>query len=110
MGQLTAGRSRWHTARAAVVLAEVVAAVLVLAYAVFFVALAVGGDPAVSDTFVGYLAGIALVGGLFASLVAFLLAVVARVRRETARLLWLPLTLFPVLLTVVLVAELFWME
>ena len=110
MGPLTARTSRLSTARPAVVLAEVVAVVLVVAYAVFFVALAVGGDPAVSDTFVGYLAGTALVAGLFVSLVAFLLAVVARTRREITRLLWLPLALFPTLLLVVIVAEVFWME
>jgi hypothetical protein len=94
----------------AVVLAAVVAAVLLVAYAIFFVALAVGGDAAISDTWVGYEAGLALLGGLGASLVAFLMGVAARLRHEAHRFLWLPLALFPVLLALVVLAEVFWME
>lgn len=96
--------------RLGVIVAEAVSVVLVVAYTIFFVALAVGGDAAISDTWVGYLAGVALVGGLFASFVAFTMAVVARIRREVTARLWLPLALFPVLLAVVLLAEVLWME
>ena len=110
MGQAASGTSRLRTARLAGVVAEVVVVVLVISYAVLFIALAVGGDAAISDTWVGFQAGIALVAGLFASLVAFLLAVVARIRHEVAARLWLPLALFPALLAVVLLAEVFWLE
>jgi hypothetical protein len=97
-------------ARPAVVLAAAVVGVLLVAYAILFVALAVGGDAAISDTWVGYLAAFALLGGLGASLVAFLLGVVAKVRHEAHRLLWLPLALFPTLVVLVTVAEVFWLE
>ena len=96
--------------RAAVVVAAVAAAVLVLSYTIFFVALAVGGDAAISDTFVGYQAGVALLGGLAASLVAFLMGIVAKLRHEARRFLWLPLALVPVLLALVVLVEVFWME
>ena len=96
--------------RAAVVLAAVVAAVLLVAYAIFFVALAVGGDDAISDTWVGYEAAFALLGGLGVSLVAFLMGVVAKLRHEARRFLWLPLALFPLLLALVVLVEVFWME
>jgi hypothetical protein len=88
----------------------VAAAVLVVSYTIVFVALAVGGDAAISDTFIGYQAAVALLGGLAASLVAFLLGVVAKVRHEVRSFLWLPLALFPVLLTLVVLAEAFWIE
>ena len=97
-------------ARWAVLVAGAVAVVVTASYAIFFVALGVGGDAAISDTWVGYLGGLALVGGLAASLVAFAMAVAARLRHERWTLLWLPLTLFPALATITVVAELFWME
>lgn len=93
-----------------VTLAALVALVVPAAYAVFGVALAVGGEDAVSDTWVGYLAGIALIAGLVVSLAAFAMAVVVKVRHESRRLLWLPLTVFPVLLATVVLVEAFWME
>lgn len=94
----------------AVVLAAVVAGVLLVAYAIFFVALAVGGDAAISDTWVGYEAGLAMLAGLGASFVAFLLGIAAKLRREAHRFLWLPLALFPTLVALVVLAEVFWME
>jgi hypothetical protein len=50
------------------------------------------------------------VGGLLVSLVAFALAVAAKVKHERWSLLWLPLSLFPALLAIVVSAEAFWME
>ena len=97
-------------ARAAIVLAEFVVAVVVVSYAVFFVALAAGGDDAISDTWVGAQAGLVLLGGLLVSLVAFGLAVTAKVRQERAKLLWLPLSVFPTLVALLVLAELFIME
>lgn len=99
-----------HTARPAVVLAELSAVVVAAGVVALLVAYAIGGDPAISDTGVAYLAGVALVGGLFASLVAFLLAGFARIRHEVVARLWLPLTLFPALLALLVVAEVFWLE
>lgn len=99
------GLGRW-----AVVLAVIVVTVVTVAYTIFGVAFAVGGDDAISDTWVGYLAGISLLGGLAASLASFLMALVARLRGARQRLLWLPLTVFPALATIVLLAELFWVE
>lgn len=101
-----------HTrlARSSVTLAEIVAGVVGVSYAIFGVAYAVGGDDAISDNWVGYLGGVALVGGLAASLVAFVMAMVSKSRHEQWRLLWLPLSLFPALLAVVVLAEVFWME
>lgn len=101
---------RSGVARVAVALATLVVVVIGISYTIFFVALAVGGDEAVSDTFVGAQAGVSLLGGLAVSLVAMALAIVARVRHDRGRLLWLPLSVFPTLLTLVILAELFVME
>ncbi len=104
------GRGASGLGRAAVGLAALVVIVVVVSYTVFFVALAAGGDDAISDTWVGVLAGVSLLGGLAVSLVALVLAIVAKVRQEQWRLLWLPLSVFPTLLTLVVLAELFVME
>ena len=97
--------SRW-----AVGLAAAVAAVIAVSYTIFAVALAVGGVGATEDTWVGLLGAVALLGGLVASLAAFALAVVAKVRHEQWGLLWLPLSLFPALLVVVVLGETLWWE
>lgn len=97
-------------ARWAVGTSVAVTAVVAASYTVFAVAYAAGGDDAVSDTWVGYLAGFALVGGLGAALIAFLLAVAAKLRHEQWRWLRLPLALFPAFAAATLIAELFWME
>lgn len=97
-------------ARWSIWIAATVAVVVPVTYVAFGIAYAVGGEGAVSDTVIGYLAGFALLGGLAASLVAFALAVAAKVRHEARRFLWLPFTVFPVLALLVLVAESFWME
>lgn len=102
------GHSR--PARWAVGLAAAVAAVIVVSYTIFAVALAVGGVGAIEDTWVGLLGAVALLGGSAASLAAFALAVVAKVRHEQWRLLWLPLSLFPALLAVVVLGETLWWE
>lgn len=94
-------------ARVAVGLAALVVVAVVVSYTIFFVALAAGGDDAISDNWVGILAGVSLVGGLVVSLVALVLAVVARFRHERWTLLWLPLSVFPTLLVLVVLAEVF---
>jgi len=97
-------------ARWAVGLAAAVVVVLAVSYAIFGVTWAIGGEDAVSDTFVGYLAGFALIGGLVAALAASALAIVAKVKHERWALLWLPLALFPTLLAIVVLVEALWME
>ena len=80
-----------------------------MADAIFGVTWAIGGEDAVSDTFVGYLAGFAAIGGLVAALAAFALAIVAKVEHERWAL-WLPLSVFPTLLAIVVLVEALWME
>jgi hypothetical protein len=91
-------------------LAVVVSVVVVVAAAVFSIAFAVGGEDATSDNWVGVLAAVGLVGGVLASLGAFVLAVVGWLSHERSRLLWLPLLLFPALLAFVVLGEAFWWE
>lgn len=78
--------------------------------AIFVVAFSSGGSDAVSDNWIGLLGAVALIGGLIGSLVAFLLAVAAKIKREQWVWLWLPLFVFPVLLTFVLCGEVLWWE
>jgi TRAP-type C4-dicarboxylate transport system permease small subunit len=90
--------------------ALVVSVVVVVAAAVFSIALAVGGEDATSDNWVGALAATGLIGGVLVSLGAFVVAAVAWVSHERTRLLWLPLLLFPALLALVVLGEAFWWE
>ena len=99
------GLARW-----AVGLGSAVVAVLAVSYAIFGVAWAFGGEDAVSDNVVGILAGVALVAGMLASLVAFAMALVAGVTHQRWVSLWLPLSLFPALLAVVTLVEVLWIE
>jgi len=99
-----------HLGRWAVRLAGGTLAVLVPAYAIFGVALATGGQDAISDNWVGALGAVTLLGGLAVSFAAFLMALTTRMRHREVKLLWVPLVLFPSLALVVAAAELFWME
>jgi len=94
--------------RWAVGLAEAVVAVVAASYTVFFATVATGGS--VDDTWVGSLGGLAFIGGMLVSFVAFVLAVFAKVKRERWGLLWLPLSVFPALLAIVVIAEAFFMD
>jgi len=75
-------RGRGRLARWAVGLATAVLVVLAVSYAIFGAAYGFGGSAAISDTFVGYLAGFAVIGGLSASLLSFALAITARVKHD----------------------------
>lgn len=97
-------------ARWAVGIAVAVVVLVGVSYAIFGLAWALGGEDAVSDTFVGYLAGFALVAGMLASLAAMVMAIVAKVKHQRRTLLWLPMGLFPALLVVVALVEALWME
>ena len=105
-------RSSGHTrpGRWAAAIAVVVAVVILVSFAIFAVAFALGGWAAVDDTWVGFIVAVSLQGGLVASLVAFVLAVVAKVKQEQWRLLWLPLLLFPAIAVFLLLGEVFWWE
>lgn len=103
-------RVRTNAANWAIRIAWAVVTILAVAYAIFGVTWAVGGEDAVSDTFVGYLAGFALVGGILASLVAFAIAMIARAKHQRPALLWLPIALFPALVLLVILVEALWIE
>jgi hypothetical protein len=81
-----------------------------MSFSVFAVAYVTGGAAATEDNWVGFLAAFSVLGGLLASLAAFILAVFAKVKHEHSALLWLPLALFPALLGFVVLGELFWWE
>jgi hypothetical protein len=83
---------------------------IAVSYTIFAVAYAIGGSDAIEDTWVGFLGVVALLGGLLASLAAFALAVVAKVKHERWTLLWLPLSVFPALLAFLVLGEAFWWE
>lgn len=97
-------------ARWAVGLAAAVAVAIATSCAIFAVAYGIGGSGATDDSWVGFLVGISLLGGLPASLAAFALAAVARAKRERWALLWLPLSVFPALLAFLVLGEAFWWE
>src|SRR3972149_11316406 len=99
------GLARW-----AVGLAGAVVVAIAASFAIFAVALAIGGSRATADNWVGFLGMVSLLGGLLASLAAFALAVVAKVKHERWALLWLPLSVFPALLAFLLLGEAFWWE
>lgn len=94
----------------AFVMASAVAVFVLVAAAVFSIALAVGGEDATSDNWVGALAVVALLGGLLTSLGAFVVAAAAWISHERTRLLWLPLVVFPALLAFVVLGEMFWWD
>ena len=109
---ISVGPDHAHTrlVRWAVGLAAAVAVTIATSFAIFAVAYAIGGSGATEDNWVGFVVGISLLGGLLASLAAFALAVVARVKHERWALLWLPLFVFPALLVFLVLGEAFWWE
>jgi uncharacterized Tic20 family protein len=96
--------------RPAVGLAAAVAVAIAMSFLIFAVAYAIGGSGATEDNWVGFLGVVSLLGGLLASLAAFTLAVVAKVKHERWALLWLPLSVFPALLAFLVLGEAFWWE
>lgn len=109
---ISAGPTQAHTrlARWAVGLAEAALAVLVMGFGVLGVAWAGGGVEATEDNWVGALTMASSAVGLVASLAGLVLAAAAKVRHEGWSLLWLPLTLFPGLVVLLVIVEAFWME
>lgn len=99
------GPARW-----AVVVAAVAAVLVLLGVVVFAVGYAVGGDEGVSDNWVGMLTVFSVLSGLLASFIAFVVAVVTRLRHRSVPGLWLPLTVFPVVIAFIVLGEAFWWE
>jgi len=79
--------------------------VVVVSYTILFIALAAGGDDAISDNWVGALAGVLVLGGAVASLVALVVAIVARSVQERWALLGLARSVLPILLVPVVLGE-----
>ena len=105
------GRSpHGRVARWAVGLSALVGVFLTTSMATFAIAYAVGGASATEDNWVGYLVATMGYVGLFGSLVAFVLGIVARVKHERWALLWLPLGMFPVFFLLIVLGEVFWWE
>ena len=69
-------------ARWAVAIAAAVVVALVVSFAVLAAAYAVGGWAAIDDTWVGLIVVVSLLGGLLASLLACVLAVIAKMKHE----------------------------
>lgn len=105
-----AARASSGLTRCAVGVAAVVAVVLALTGAIIITAFSSGGSDAISDNWIGLLGAIALIGGLIASFVAFLLAITAKIKREQSAWLWLPLLAFPAMLLFLLLGEVLWWE
>ncbi len=104
------GESHSRLARWAVGLSTLWGVAITASITTFAIAFAVGGATATEDNWVGYLsAGVAFVG-FFGSLGAFVLAIIAKIKREHWVLLWLPLSLFPVLFLLLVLGEVFWWE
>lgn len=74
------------------------------------IAYVVGIEGAVEDTWVGALLAISAFSGALGSLAAFVLAIIAKVRRERWALLWLPLSIFPAIVLFISLGEAFWWE
>ena len=97
--------TRW-----AVGLASGAAVAVAVAVAVYGIAYAAGGTDAPEDNAVGLLTVALTVVGLVASMTAFALGVMLSVRSYPRSRLWLPLTVFPVLVAMLVLGELFWWE
>lgn len=85
-------------------------ALTALAIGTYAVGYAVGGEDAVSDTWVGMLSAGSYFGAVGMSLAAFVLGVTAKVKHDHSPLLWLPLAVLPALVAFVVLGEAFWWE
>ena len=97
--------ARWAVGLLAVFAVAVVATIMTLA-----VGYAIGGQSAIEDNWVAVLGLAMAFVGLLASLAAFVLAIVAKIRRERWTLLWAPLCAFPAFVAFLVLGEAFWWE
>ena len=104
------GRPRGGVTRWAVGLSLVCGATVAASFAAIAIPYAVGAEGAVEDTWLGLLLALTAFAGLFGSVAAFVLAIVAGTRHERWRLLWLPLCVFPAIALFLVLGEAFWWE
>jgi len=97
-------------ARWALWLSMICGGTFVASIATIAIAYAIGSEDAVDDTWWGMLLAGTGLAGLLGSLVAFVLALVARARRERWVPLWLPLLAFPAAIVFLVLGEAFWWE
>jgi hypothetical protein len=102
--------AHWRPARWAVELSAVFVVAGVATITTFAVGYAVGGQSAIEDNWVAVLGSTVAFVGLLASLAAFVLAIVAKIRREHWTLLWAPLCIFPASVAFLVLGEAFWWE
>ena len=80
------------------------------AAAAIAIAYAIGEEGAVEDTTLGVVLTLIMAAGVLGSLAAFVMAIVAAVKRERWALLWLPLSVLPAIVLFVSLGEAFWWE
>ena len=97
--------ARWAVGLSTVFVVAVVATIMT-----FAVGYAVGGQSAIEDNWVAVLGLTMAFVGVLASLAAFVLAIVAKIRRERWTLLWAPLCAFPAFVAFLVLGEAFWWE
>lgn len=97
--------ARWAVGLSAVFVLAVAATIMT-----FTVGYAVGGQSAIEDNWVAVLGLTMALVGLLDSLAAFVLAIVAKIRRERWTLLWAPLSAFPAFVAFLVLGEAFWWE
>ena len=91
-------------------MSKLFAAAVVATMMTFAVGYAVGGQRAIEDNWVAVLGLTIAFVGLLASLAGFVLAILAKTRRERWTLLWAPLCAFPVVVAFLVLGEAFWWE
>jgi hypothetical protein len=111
-GSASAGSGEPHgrLARWAVGLSALFGVAIAASITTFGIAYAVGAASATEDNWVGYLVASMALAGFTGSLAAFVLAIIAKIKREAWVLLWLPLSLFPMLFLFLVLGEAFWWE
>lgn len=97
------GMARW-----AIGLAAFVAILDVIVSVAFIIAYASNGTAGFSDNWLGALGAIAIYVGLLASLIAFSMAITVKIKHEKWVWIRLPLIVFPALLALLVLGELFW--
>lgn len=109
---MVAGPKQVHTrwARWAVGLAEIAGAAIAVAVAIFGLANVVAGPTAVEDNWVAILVGATVVTGFVAAALAFIMAILATVTHDRWTRLRVPLSVFPALVTLLVLGEAFWWE
>jgi uncharacterized membrane protein len=104
------GKPHGRLARWAVQLSAVSGVAFVAAVAVVVIAYAIGEEGAVEDTTLGVVLFLIPAAAVLGSLAAFVMAIVAAVKRERWALLWLPLSVLPAIIVFVSLGEAFLWE